>query len=123
MWGSRLAPPACHSFASQDIEQHDYSHRAAETENFGASISTGGNLTVAALGGDLTLAGATVAAGKSATLLATGNVNLNAVTDNQSSYSDSRPVRSCRHVSKFHRAPGKGRSRCRDRVSGATCLS
>ncbi|AHI27238.1 Filamentous hemagglutinin (plasmid) [Komagataeibacter xylinus E25] len=72
--------------ASQDIEQHDYSHRAAETENFGASISTGGNLTAAALGGDLTLAGATVAAGKSATLMATGNVNLNAVTDSQSSY-------------------------------------
>ncbi|MCF3634938.1 hemagglutinin repeat-containing protein [Komagataeibacter intermedius] len=72
--------------ASQDIEQHDYSHRAAETENFGASVSTGGNLTAAALGGDLTLAGATVAAGKSATLMATGNVNLNAVTDSQSSY-------------------------------------
>lgn len=54
------------------IEQHDYSHRAAETENFGASISAGGNLTAAALEGDLTLAGATAAAGDAVTVIATG---------------------------------------------------
>ncbi|NHO58119.1 hypothetical protein GOB86_13905 [Acetobacter lambici] len=72
--------------ASQDIEGHDYSHRASQTENFGSSVTAGGNLTAAALGGDLTLAGANVSAGKSATLLATGNVALNAVTDSQSSY-------------------------------------
>ncbi|MCW4589772.1 hypothetical protein NO263_04160 [Gluconacetobacter entanii] len=33
--------------AWQDIEQHDYSHRAVETENFGALVSMGGNLTAA----------------------------------------------------------------------------
>ncbi|MFT8731844.1 MAG: hemagglutinin repeat-containing protein [Acetobacter fabarum] len=72
--------------ASEDIEGHDYSHRASQTENFGSSISTGGDLTAAALGGNLTLAGAGVTAGKSATLMATGNVDLNTVTDSQSSY-------------------------------------
>ncbi|AQU87040.1 hypothetical protein B0W47_05595 [Komagataeibacter nataicola] len=72
--------------AATDVEQHDYSHRASQTENFGTTVSAGGNVQMAALGGDLTLAGSTVAAGKSATLMATGNVTLNAVTDSQSSY-------------------------------------
>ncbi|EGG78634.1 Filamentous hemagglutinin [Gluconacetobacter sp. SXCC-1] len=59
-----------------------------QAENYGVTISSGGDATLGALGGDLTFSGSTLSAAGSASMMAAGNLDLSAVT-NESSYAAS----------------------------------
>ncbi len=71
------------------VRRHHFTQTGSFVKNYGSSVMGNGAVEVAALGGDLTLAGSGVMAGKDALLQAKGNLALNAVTDEQHSYSQS----------------------------------
>lgn len=74
---------------SGGVRRHHFTQTGSFVKNYGSSVMGNGTVEVTALGGNLTLAGSGVMADKNALLQAKDNLALNAVTDEQHSYSRS----------------------------------
>ncbi|MCX8667012.1 hemagglutinin repeat-containing protein, partial [Acetobacteraceae bacterium B3987] len=85
--GQNIDLDALSAHGAGGVSMHHFTQTGSFVRNIGSSVMGDGTVTLAALGGDISLAGSGVVAGKDAFLQAKGNLALKAVTDEDHSYS------------------------------------
>ncbi|WP_219811878.1 hemagglutinin repeat-containing protein [Parasaccharibacter apium] len=85
--GQNINLDALSTHGAGGVSRRHFTQTGSFVRNIGSSVMGDGTVTLAALGGDINLAGSGVMAGKDAFLQAKGNLALKAMTDGDHSYS------------------------------------
>ena len=85
--GQNITLDALSTHGAGGVSRRHFTQTGSFVRNIGSSVMGDGTVTLAALGGDINLAGSGVMAGKDAFLQAKGNLALKAMTDEDHSYS------------------------------------